>query len=133
LRCIVSNAASSLKQASLYYFGFVAKLKFFLAPICKLVLKIFGCHWKTHKIVNSITPCTMYFNREEDKTIKQPVQLATKVEKIEQSSRKKDCHKEEIFEESKNFLKQYTILRRNEQFIDPKRKNKKFIGYLSNL
>lgn len=33
LRCIISNAASSLKQASLYYFGFIAKLKIFLAPI----------------------------------------------------------------------------------------------------
>ncbi|WP_353276900.1 hypothetical protein [Wolbachia endosymbiont (group B) of Villa cingulata] len=107
LRCIVSNAASSLKQASLYYFGFIAKLKIFLAPIIKLVLKILGCHWKTYKIVNSITPYTMYFNREGDKTIKQPAQLATEIEKIDQSGRRKDYQK-------KKYLK---ILRNMKAFL----------------
>ncbi|WP_143688856.1 alpha/beta hydrolase family protein [Wolbachia endosymbiont of Laodelphax striatellus] len=127
LRCIVSNAASSLKQASLYYFGFIAKLKIFLAPIIKLVLKIFGCHWKTYKIVNSITPYTMYFNREGDKTIKQPVQLATKIEKIEQSGRRKDYQKKEIFEdfeEYEGFFKQHTTLRKNDKCIDSKKADK---------
>uniref|UniRef100_A0A1A9VJX0 Uncharacterized protein n=1 Tax=Glossina austeni TaxID=7395 RepID=A0A1A9VJX0_GLOAU len=127
LRCIISNAASSLKQASLYYFGFIAKLKIFLAPIIKLVLKIFGCHWKTHKIVNSITPYTMYFNREGDKTIKQPTQLATKIEKIEKNGRRKDYQKKEVFkdfEEYEEFFKQYTILRRNDECIDPKKADK---------
>uniref|UniRef100_UPI002FCF61D0 hypothetical protein n=1 Tax=Wolbachia endosymbiont of Pentidionis agamae TaxID=3110435 RepID=UPI002FCF61D0 len=89
LRCIVSNAASSLKQISLHYFSLVATFEIFLAHIFKLILKIFGCHWKTHKIVNSVTPYTMYFNRKGDKTIKNTAQLAIKVEKIEQSGRKK--------------------------------------------
>ncbi len=127
LRCIVSNAASSLKQASLYYFWFIAKLKIFLAPIIKLVLKIFGCHWKTHKIVNAITPYTMYFNREGDKTIKQPAQLATKIERIGQNGRRKDYQKKEIFEdfeEYEEFFKQHTILRRNDECIDPKKADK---------
>ncbi|WP_395462685.1 hypothetical protein [Wolbachia endosymbiont of Cantharis cryptica] len=128
---IVSNAASSLKQASLYYFGFIAKLKIFLAPIFKLVLKIFGCHWKTHKIVNSITPYTMYFNREGDKTIKQPAQLATKIEKIEKSGRGKDYQKKKVFEgfeEYEEFLKQHTILRKNNECIDPRKANKGIHG-----
>lgn len=127
LRCIVSNAASSLKQASLYYFWFIAKLKIFLAPIIKLVLKIFGCHWKTHKIINAITPYMMYFNREGDKTIKQPAQLATKIERIEQNGRGKDYQKKEIFEdfeEYEEFFKQHTILRRNDECIDPKKADK---------
>ncbi|QCB63096.1 alpha/beta hydrolase [Wolbachia endosymbiont of Drosophila mauritiana] len=127
LRCIVSNAASSLKQASLYYFGFIAKLKIFLAPIIKLVLKIFGCHWKTYKIVNSITPYTMYFNREGDKTIKQPAQLATEIEKIDQSGRRKDYQKKEIFEdfeEYEGFFKQHTTLRKNDKCIDSKKADK---------
>jgi len=127
LRCIVSNAASSLKQASLYYFGFIAKLKILLAPIFKLILRIFGCHWKTYKIVNSITPYTMYFNREEDKTIKQPAQLATKIEKIEKSGREKDYQKKEVFEgfeEDEKFFKQHIILRKNDECIDPKKVDK---------
>ncbi|WP_349967670.1 alpha/beta hydrolase [Wolbachia endosymbiont of Armadillidium arcangelii] len=127
LRCIVSNAASSLKRASLYYFDFMAKLKIFLAPIIKLVLKVFGCHWKTHKIVNSITPYTIYFNREGDKTIKQPAQLATKIERIEQNDKRKDCQKKEVFEdfeEYEEFFKQHIILRRNDKCIDPKKADK---------
>ncbi|WP_375603666.1 alpha/beta hydrolase [Wolbachia endosymbiont of Anurida maritima] len=131
LRCIVSNAASSLKQASLYYFWFIAKLKIFLAPIIKLVLKIFGCHWKTHKIVNAITPYTMYFNREGDKTIKQPAQLATKIEKIKKNDRRKDYQKKEVFkdfEECEKFFKQHTMLRKNGECIDPKKANKGIHG-----
>ncbi|MGL9718867.1 MAG: alpha/beta hydrolase family protein [Wolbachia sp.] len=127
LKCIVSNAASSLKQASIYYFGFIAKLKIFLAPIIKLVLKIFGCHWKTHKIVNSITPYTMYFNREGDETIKQSAQLATKIEKIEKNGRGKDYQKKEVFEgfeEDENFFKQHTMLRKNSECIDPEKADK---------
>ncbi len=124
LRCIVSNAAGSLKQASLYYFWFIAKLKIFLAPIIKLVLKIFGCHWKTHKIVNAITPYTMYFNREGDKTIKQPAQLATKIERIEQNGRDQKKEAFEDFEECEEFFKQHTILRRNDECIDPKKADK---------
>ncbi|WP_265035372.1 MULTISPECIES: alpha/beta hydrolase [unclassified Wolbachia] len=131
LRCVVSNAASSLKQASLYYFGFIAKLKILLAPIIKLVLKIFGCHWKTHKIINSITPYTMYFNREGDKTIKQSAQLATKIERIEKNGRKKNYQKKEVFEgfeENEKFFKQHTMLIKNNECIDPKRTNKGIHG-----
>ncbi|MFP3030151.1 MAG: alpha/beta hydrolase [Wolbachia sp.] len=127
LRCIVSNAAGSLKQAFLYCFWFIAKLKILLAPIIKLVLKIFGCHWKTHKIINAITPYTMYFNREGDKTIKQPAQLATKIERIEQNGREKNYQKKEAFEgfeEYEKFFKQHTILRRNDECIDPKKADK---------
>ncbi|WP_353274534.1 alpha/beta hydrolase [Wolbachia endosymbiont (group B) of Hofmannophila pseudospretella] len=127
LRCIVNKAASSLKQASLYYFGFIAKLKIFLAPIIKLVLKVFGSHWKTYKIVNAITPYTMYFNQEGDRTIKQPAQLATKIEKIEQSGRRKDYQKKEVFEgfeEYEEFFKQHTILRKNDECIDSKKADK---------
>nr|WP_255586134.1 alpha/beta hydrolase [Wolbachia endosymbiont of Tribolium confusum] len=127
LRCIVNKAASSLKQASLYYFGFIAKLKIFLAPIIKLVLKVFGCHWKTHKIINAITPYTLYFNQEGDKTIKQPAQLATKIEKIDQSGRRKDYQKKEVFEgfeEYEEFFKQHIILRKNDKCIDSKKADK---------
>ncbi|MDN5248074.1 MAG: alpha/beta hydrolase [Wolbachia endosymbiont of Tyrophagus putrescentiae] len=125
LRCIISNAASSLEQASLYYFGFIGKLKIILAPIFKLVLKIFGCHWKTYKIINSITPYTMYFNREDDKTIKKQAQLATKIEKIEESGRKKDYQKKETFTGfDTEFFKQNTILVKDDKLIDPKRRNK---------
>ncbi|WP_458694320.1 alpha/beta hydrolase family protein [Wolbachia endosymbiont (group A) of Sicus ferrugineus] len=131
LRCVVSNAASSLKQASLYYFGFIAKLKILLAPIIKLVLKVFGCHWKTHKIINSITPYKMYFNREGDKTIKQSAQLATKIERIEKNGRKKNYQKKEVFEgfeESEKFFKQHTMLIKNDECIDHKRTNKGIHG-----
>nr|WP_224721477.1 hypothetical protein [Candidatus Wolbachia massiliensis] len=69
----------------------------------------------------------MYFNREGDQTIKQPAQLATKIEKMEQNGRGKDYQKKEVFEgfeKSEEFLKQHTMLRKNDEFIDPKKANK---------
>lgn len=102
LRCIVDSVASSFKQTLLSYLGFVGKLKTLLAPVFKLILKIFGIHWKTHKVLNSINPYTMCFNREGDETIKKQAQLVIKIQKIEQSGRKKDYQKKEHLKALKN-------------------------------
>lgn len=110
LRCQILNSFSSIRDLLIdtpvgedgrkpWIIKLVARLGKLVAPLLKIV------HWdiETYKIIDSITPYTVFFNTEGDQIIAENVQLSTKVRSVKKSNKTTD----KIFE---LLFKKHTIL-----------------------
>ncbi|MDR2832070.1 MAG: hypothetical protein LBV62_04135 [Rickettsiales bacterium] len=108
LRCQISASFSSIADVIVPIDD--SKKESWRRKLVKYILKI--GHWdvETYKIINSITPYTMFFNNEGDQVIKEKAQLVTKVKEMEKNNKNKNeqAMQDKIFE---ILFKKHTMLK----------------------